>query len=57
MLHEKDEGAWLDLEIKNLAKLKPLLVPNPSEELEMYEVSTVVNSPKNEIAEYIKPVT
>lgn len=57
ILHEKDEAKWLDPELKDPEKLKPLLVPYPSDEMEMYEVSTVVNSPKNEVPECIKPLT
>ena len=56
ILHEKDEGVWLDPDLKDLNKLKALLVPYPSEEMEMYEVSTIVNSPKNESPDCIKPL-
>ncbi len=56
ILHEKDEAAWLDPELHDPAKLKPLLVPYPAEEMEMYEVSTIVNSPKNESPDCIKPI-
>ncbi len=55
ILHEKDEAAWLDPEIKDPVKLLPLLKPYPSEEMELYEVSTVVNSPKNDVPECISP--
>lgn len=56
ILHPKDEAVWLDPEIKNPAKLLPLLKPYPSAEMEMYEVSTAVNSPRNDEPECIKPV-
>jgi putative SOS response-associated peptidase YedK len=56
ILHEKDEGLWLDPELKDPLKLLPLLKPYPSDEMEMYEVSTVVNSPKNDVQECIKPL-
>lgn len=56
ILHEQNEGAWLDPELTDPAKLLPLLKPYPSEEMECYEISTFVNSPKNESAECIKPL-
>lgn len=57
ILHQKDEGTWLDPELRDPDRLLPLLKPYPSEEMEMYEVSTIVNSPKNDIADCIKPIT
>lgn len=56
ILHEKDEAVWLDPELHDADKLKELLKPYPSEEMEMYEVSTFVNSPKNESPDCIKPI-
>lgn len=56
ILHPKDEAVWLDPEIRSPAKLLPLLKPYPSGEMEMYEVSSVVNSPKNDEPDCIKPV-
>jgi putative SOS response-associated peptidase YedK len=55
ILHQKDEGLWLDPELRDPEKLLPLIKPYPSEEMEMYEVSTVVNSPKNDVPECTKP--
>ena len=57
ILHEKDEGAWLDPELKDPEKLLPLLKPYPSEEMVLYEVSTVVNSPKNDVPECINQIS
>lgn len=51
ILHQKDEVVWLDPELKDPEKLKPLLKPYPSDEMEMYRVSTIVNSPKNDVPE------
>ncbi len=56
ILHPKDEAAWLDPEIKNPAELLPLLKPYPAGEMEMYEVSTIVNSPENDGPDCTKPV-
>lgn len=56
ILHEKYEAVWLDPELRDVDKLKELLKPYPSDEMEMYEVSTIVNSPKNESPDCIKPI-
>jgi putative SOS response-associated peptidase YedK len=56
ILHEKDEARWLDPQFKDTDKLTELLKPFPSELMEAYEVSTIVNSPKNEAPDCIKPV-
>jgi putative SOS response-associated peptidase YedK len=46
ILHEKDEGMWLDPMLNDTDTLQPLLKPYPSNEMEAYRVSTVVNSGK-----------
>jgi putative SOS response-associated peptidase YedK len=56
ILHQKDENMWLDPELTDFDKLLPLLRPYPSDQMEAYEVSSIVNSPKNDIPECIKPV-
>ena len=55
ILKESDETRWLDPEIKDSKTLLPLLTPYPSEEMESFQVSTIVNSPKNDIPECIVP--
>lgn len=57
ILHEKDEGLWLDPELKDPKKLLPLLKPYPSKGMKLNEVSTVVNSLKNDVSECIEPVS
>ena len=47
---------WLDPEISDVKDLLPLLGSYDSDLMEAYEVSTAVNSPKNNSAENIKPV-
>lgn len=47
------EEAWLKSE--DIDQLQGLLVPYPAQELTAYEVSTLVNSPKNEVEDCIKP--
>jgi len=56
ILHEKDEGMWLDPQLADTDKLSPLLKPYPSKEMEAYKVSTFVNSPKNNSPKCIEPV-
>lgn len=56
ILHEKDESKWLDTKFKDTDKLKSLLKPYPSNIMEAYEVSSIVNSPKNDSPKCIEPV-
>src|SRR3990170_4558902 len=56
ILHEKDESLWLDPEFKDTNKLAALLKPFPSDMMEAYRVSTIVNSPKNDSPDCIRPV-
>jgi putative SOS response-associated peptidase YedK len=44
---------WLDLHA-DAAALRQMLVPLPSDEMEAYEVSTLVNSPKNDSVECVR---
>ncbi len=44
---------WLDPSLHEKEKLLPVLKPCPDDELELYEVSTGVNSPKNDSEENI----
>ncbi len=56
ILHERDEARWLDPHLKDTDTLTELLKPFPSELTEAYEVSPIVNSPKNDSPDCIKPV-
>ena len=56
ILRQKDENIWLDPEITDFDQLVPILRPYPSDLMEAYEVSTIVNSPKTDVPECIKPV-
>lgn len=53
ILKQKDEAKWLDPEIITVDKLLELLKPYPSNEMDFYRVSTIVNSPKNDVPECI----
>lgn len=48
ILQPEDEDVWLDPDIKDVNKLVSLLVPYPSDKMMGYEVSPLVNSPKND---------
>ena len=47
---------WLDPSLTDTKILIPLLAGSPEEYLEAYEVSTLVNSPKNDAPRLIEPV-
>jgi len=43
-------------EVEVSAKIKPLLTPFPSKEMDMHQVSKIVNSPKNDVPECVVPI-
>ena len=57
ILDPKDEAAWLDPDNDDTAGLQKLLKPCPSQWLEAFEVSTLINSPKNNSQEVLTPLT
>ena len=56
ILSRDAEERWLDPNNSDIAELRELLVPYPAGELEAYEVSTIVNSPRYDNRECIAPV-
>lgn len=56
MLSIDTEKLWLDPEIRDPDLLTSLLTPFPSESMEAYEVSSLVNSWKNDTPDCIKKV-
>ena len=56
ILPRKAESVWLDRTIEDPASLLPLLAPYPAEGMDAYAVSTLVNSPRNDSAECLKPL-
>jgi putative SOS response-associated peptidase YedK len=54
ILDRESEEVWLDLDLKDPAKLRPLLKAYPSRDMEAYCVSKLVNSPANDMPECIK---
>jgi len=55
ILAKKDEDTWLEAD-SDLKKLKLLLKPYDSDAMVAYRISTLVNSPRNDGPELIKPV-
>jgi len=49
-------GLWLDPEAHDVTQLERLLQPFLSDEMMAYPVSTLVNSPKNDLAECVEPL-
>lgn len=47
ILKPEDESIWLDKSITDTDRLNDLLAPLPEDLMEAYEVSSLVNSPKN----------
>ncbi len=56
ILPREAESVWLDRTIEDPASLLPLLAPYPAETMDAYAVSTLVNSPRNDSADCLKPL-
>ncbi len=56
ILAEEDYDRWLDPKVQDADALQSLMVPYPAKEMHTYPVSTLVNSPKNDVAECVKSV-
>jgi len=56
IIRKEDEDMWLDSEEQEKDALLALLYPYPSDEMDYYAVSSMVNSPANNSSECIKPV-
>jgi putative SOS response-associated peptidase YedK len=57
ILSPDDYDLWLDSEFEGKEKLLSQLRPYPAELMMAYQVSTLVNSPRNESAECVEPVS
>ena len=55
ILPSEDYGMWLDPSVQEADRLTPLLVPHPSDALEVYPVSRFVNSPSNDDERCVEP--
>jgi putative SOS response-associated peptidase YedK len=56
ILKPEDENIWLDPSITDTSKLQPLLKPLEHSLMEAYEVSSLVNSPKNNSIQLIQKI-
>ncbi|MEW4328754.1 SOS response-associated peptidase [Rossellomorea marisflavi] len=56
ILKRTDYARWLDPSNQAVDELKLLLVPYPAEEMDLYPVSELVNSPKNDVADVLSPL-
>jgi putative SOS response-associated peptidase YedK len=57
ILHPADESVWLDPSVKDPELLRNMLQPYPSEPMEIYPVSSQVNSPHNDDPDCIQPLS
>lgn len=55
IIPKENREVWLDPTISDKDTLLPLLKPFPSEEMEAYDVTSRVNSPRNNSPENIRP--
>lgn len=56
IIHPEDVELWMDTDIHSIEPLEPLLQPLPNNEIEMYAVSTEVNSVKNNRPNLVEPI-
>lgn len=56
ILLPNEEKAWIDLQLQDTEYLKSLLKPYPAQEMISTPVSTVVNSPVNDVPDCIIPI-
>jgi len=57
ILPESAYERWLDPSERKPEELDDLIAPSPAEEMDAYPVSTVVNSPANDVPECVAPLT
>jgi putative SOS response-associated peptidase YedK len=56
ILTKQEESIWLDRGVQDTELLKSFLIPYKAKEMEAYQVSNLVNSPKNESADCLLPI-
>ena len=56
ILTSEGEALWLDLNHSDPSELRELLLPYPADQMDAYEVSTLVNSPGHDAPECVAPV-
>jgi putative SOS response-associated peptidase YedK len=57
ILHPRDYAKWLDPSPQTPDHLKPLIKPFPADLMDAYPVSTLVNTPANDIPELVVPAS
>ena len=57
ILRREDEDQWLDASGARFDKARSVLKPYRPEQMDAYDVSTLVNKPENDRAECIQPVS
>jgi putative SOS response-associated peptidase YedK len=55
ILNSSNYDLWLDPSVQDPEVLEPLLRPYPSDEMEVYSVSRLVNDPRNEDPKCVEP--
>jgi putative SOS response-associated peptidase YedK len=55
MLSHNDALKWLAADDDEIAHVRSLLKPYPPEEMEGYDVSPLVNNPRNDSPECVQP--
>jgi putative SOS response-associated peptidase YedK len=55
ILDTNDINLWLNSKVSGPEQLKPFFKPYPPEQMEMYKVADLVNSPRNDTSECIEP--
>jgi len=55
ILHPRDYGKWLDPAPQTPDKLQPLLKPFPTDSMDAYPVSALVNKPANDVPGLVVP--
>ncbi len=56
ILNKEDEQAWLDPSLKDVSRVSQLLKPLAADNMEAYEVSSLVNSPSNNSPNLIQKI-
>ncbi len=56
IIDAKDYDLWLDPNVQEVSRLKPLLQPFPSEQMTYYLVNLRVNNPRNDDSQCIVPL-
>ena len=56
IIPKEKEDIWLDPKIKDTEVLMPLLTPYPPDEMEYYNISTIVNKRGHDAPEVILPM-